>query len=146
VADWGVEKFRAVLEEDYLHRRLIDGPPPPRLLRPRDHVGVQRQKDGLNAFGVAPVAGRVGGTRLAAAAERAGSRRVRITPMQKLVVLDVPDDKVEELIAELGAIGLPARPSPWRRAQPVDQRLTGRMDQVSHAIRPERAVDGALPR
>lgn len=31
-------------------------------------------------------------------------------------MLDVPDDKVEELIAELGAIGLPARPSPWRRA------------------------------
>jgi sulfite reductase (ferredoxin) len=119
VADWGVEKFRAVLEEDYLHRRLIDGPPPPQLLRPRDHVGVQRQKDGLNAVGVAPVAGRVGGTRLvaaAAAAERAGSRRVRITPMQKLVVLDVRDDKVDDLIAELGAIGLPAHPSPWRRA------------------------------
>jgi sulfite reductase (ferredoxin) len=119
VADWGVEKFRAVLEEDYLHRRLIDGPPPPQLQRPRDHVGVQRQKDGLNAVGVSPVAGRVGGARLvaaAAAAERAGSRRVRITPMQKLVVLDVPDDRVEDLIAELAAIGLPARPSPWRRA------------------------------
>lgn len=119
VADWGVERFRAVLEEEYLQRRLIDGPPPPQLSRPRDHVGVQRQKNGLNAVGVAPVAGRVGGTRLvaaAAAAERAGSRRVRITPLQKLVVLDVPDDKVEELIAELGAIGLPARPSPWRRA------------------------------
>ncbi|MFC5262180.1 nitrite/sulfite reductase [Kribbella qitaiheensis] len=119
VADWGVERFRAVLEEEYLQRRLIDGPPPPQLSRPRDHVGVQRQKNGLNAVGVAPVAGRVGGSRLvaaAAAAERAGSRRVRITPLQKLVVLDVPDDKVEELIAELGAIGLPARPSPWRRA------------------------------
>jgi sulfite reductase (ferredoxin) len=119
VADWGVEKFRAILEEDYLHRRLVDGPPPPQLVRPRDHVGVQRQKNGLNAVGVAPVAGRVGGTRLveaAAAAERAGSRRVRITPLQKLVVLDVPDDKVEELITELDAIGLPARPSPWRRA------------------------------
>jgi sulfite reductase (ferredoxin) len=119
VADWGVEKFRAILEEDYLHRRLVDGPPPPQLVRPRDHVGVQRQKNGLNAVGVAPVAGRVGGTRLveaAAAAERAGSRRVRITPLQKLVVLDVPDDKVQELITELDAIGLPARPSPWRRA------------------------------
>jgi sulfite reductase (ferredoxin) len=119
VADWGVAKFRAILEEEYLHRRLIDGPPPPQLLRPRDHVGVQRQKNGLNAVGVAPVAGRVGGTRLvaaAAAAGRAGSRRVRITPLQKLVVLDVPDDKVEDLITELGAIGLPARPSPWRRA------------------------------
>ena len=119
VADWGVEKFRAVLEEQYLRRRLIDGPPPPQLSRPRDHVGVQRQKNGLNAVGVAPVAGRAGGTRLvaaAAAAERAGSRRVRITPLQKLVVLDVPDAHVEELIAELGAIGLPARPSPWRRA------------------------------
>ena len=29
VADWGAERFRQVLEDEYLGRRIIDGPPPP---------------------------------------------------------------------------------------------------------------------
>ncbi|MFZ0158483.1 MAG: nitrite/sulfite reductase, partial [Kineosporiaceae bacterium] len=29
VADWGAERFREVLERDYLGRTLLDGPPPP---------------------------------------------------------------------------------------------------------------------
>src|SRR6185369_9523549 len=28
VADWGVERFRQVMENEYLHRKLIDGPAP----------------------------------------------------------------------------------------------------------------------
>ena len=62
--------------------------------RPIDHVGVHKQRDGLNYVGVAPASGRVSGTTLVAladAAERAGSGRVRLTPQQKIVVLDVPD-------------------------------------------------------
>src|SRR5436305_131712 len=27
LADWGVERFREVLETEYLHRKLVDGPP-----------------------------------------------------------------------------------------------------------------------
>ncbi|GAB2926150.1 nitrite/sulfite reductase [Rhodococcus aerolatus] len=118
VKDWGAAEFRRVLEEEYLHRPLLDGPAPAPLDRPRDHVGVQRQQDGRNAVGVAPVAGRVSGTVLTAvadAAERAGSARVRLTPQQKLVVLDVPDDAVEALVTELDGLGLQARPSTWRR-------------------------------
>src|SRR6185437_5439464 len=63
--------------------------------------------------------GRVSGTTLMAladAAERAGSGRVRLTPQQKIVVLDVPDAAVETLTRELADIGLQADPSPWRRA------------------------------
>lgn len=118
VKDWGAAEFRRVLEEEYLHRPLLDGPAPEPLDRPRDHVGVQRQQDGRNAVGVAPVAGRVSGSTLTAvadAAERAGSARVRLTPQQKLVVLDVADEAVEALVAELDGLGLQARPSTWRR-------------------------------
>ena len=118
VADWGVEKFRQVLEEEYLGRGLVDGPAPPVPERPVDHLGVHKQKDGRNYVGVAPPAGRVSGTTLVAvakAAESAGSHRVRLTPQQKLVVLDVPDENVESLVAELGELGLPTHPSPWRR-------------------------------
>ncbi len=61
LADWGVERFREILETEYLHRKLIDGPPPALPERPYDHVGVHDQKDGNRYVGVAPVAGRVSG-------------------------------------------------------------------------------------
>ena len=118
VKDWGIEKFREVLETEYLKRPLIDGPAPEPVKHPIDHVGVQRLKNGLNAIGVAPIAGRVSGTILSAVADlaqRAGSDRIRFTPYQKLVILDVADDKLDEFVAGLDALGLQSRPSYWRR-------------------------------
>ncbi len=118
LADWGVAKFREVLEKEYLGRTLLDGPSPDLPERPVDHIGVHRQSDGLNYVGAAPVVGRSSGTqlaRLADVAEAAGSDRVRLTPYQKLLVLDVADANVEGLIRSLRQIGLEARPSAWRR-------------------------------
>jgi sulfite reductase (ferredoxin) len=118
VKDWGAEKFRDVLENEYLKRKLIDGPAPGVPAQPRDHVGVHRQKNGDFYVGAAPIAGRVSGSTLVAvakAAERAGSNRVRLTPQQKLVVLDVAETQVPALRAELARLGLQTEPSPWRR-------------------------------
>jgi sulfite reductase (ferredoxin) len=118
LADWGVAKFREILESEYLHRTLIDGPAPELPERPYDHVGVHRQQDGNFYVGVAPVAGRVSGSALARVADIAeahGSTRVRTTPYQKLVVLDVAPDRVESLVTALRDIGLEARPSTWRQ-------------------------------
>jgi len=118
IKDWGVDKFREVLETEYLGRRLIDGPAPEPAVHPVDHVGVQRLRNGLNAVGVAPIAGRVSGTiltKIADLAEQVGSDRIRFTPYQKLVILDVPDDRLNELVAGLDALGLPSTPSRWRR-------------------------------
>ncbi|MEU2030621.1 nitrite/sulfite reductase [Nocardia amamiensis] len=118
IKDWGIEKFRQVLEDEYLKRKLIDGPAPEQPTEPIDHVGVQRLRNGLNAVGFSPIAGRVSGTiltKVADAVERIGSDRIRFTPYQKLIVLDVPDDKVDALIDELEPLGLQARPSLWRR-------------------------------
>ncbi|WP_211695802.1 nitrite/sulfite reductase [Mycobacterium spongiae] len=118
IKDWGIEKFREVLEREYLKRPLIDGPAPEPVTHPVDHVGVQRQKNGLNAVGAAPIAGRVSGTILtgvADVAQRAGSDRIRFTAYQKLVILDIPDDKLDDTIAGLQALGLQTRPSHWRR-------------------------------
>ncbi|MPZ00616.1 MAG: nitrite/sulfite reductase [Actinophytocola sp.] len=118
VKDWGAEKFREVLETEYLDRKLIDGPAPEVPERPIDHVGVHEQRDGLYYVGAAPVAGRVSGTTLmgvAKAAERAGSTKVRLTPQQKLVVLDVAESELDGLRGELDALGLSTEPSPWRR-------------------------------
>ncbi|AFE17238.1 putative ferredoxin-dependent nitrite reductase NIRA [Mycobacterium tuberculosis RGTB327] len=118
IKDWGIAKFREVLETEYLKRPLIDGPAPELVKHPIDHVGVQRLKNGLNAVGVAPIAGRVSGTILTAVADlmaRAGSDRIRFTPYQKLVILDIPDALLDDLIAGLDALGLQSRPSHWRR-------------------------------
>ena len=118
VKDWGPVKFREVLEREYLKRPLIDGPAPDPVVRPIDHVGVQKLRNGLNAVGVAAIAGRVSGTILTAVAdlaEKVGSDRIRFTPHQKLIVLDVPDDRVDELVAGLAGLGLSATPSHWRR-------------------------------
>jgi sulfite reductase (ferredoxin) len=113
-----VAKFREVLEKEYLGRAMIDGPEPELPEKPIDHVGVHRQRDGRNYVGAVPVVGRSSGTqlsRLADVVEAAGSERVRLTPYQKLLVLDVPDANVEGLIRAMRQIGLEARPSAWRR-------------------------------
>jgi sulfite reductase (ferredoxin) len=119
VADWGAERFREVLEREYLHDTLPDGPaPPPPPPGSRDHVGVHRQRDGLYYVGVAPHTGRTSGTQLwqvADLAESFGSGRIRTTIEQKLLITDVPEDNVAELVAELECIDLPASPSPFRR-------------------------------
>ncbi|WUD21109.1 nitrite/sulfite reductase [Lentzea sp. NBC_00516] len=118
VADWGPEKFRQVVEDEYLKRKMIDGPAPETLKQQLDHIGVNRQKDGLYYVGAAPVAGRVSGSILvevAKIAERAGSTRVRFTPQQKIIVLDVAESEIPELKSGLAKLGLQVDPSPWRR-------------------------------
>jgi sulfite reductase (ferredoxin) len=118
LADWGVEKFRGVLENEYLGFPLADGPPAPTPTTPGDHVGVHRQKDGRFYVGVTPFVGRVSGailTNLADLLEANGSTRLRTTPHQKLVLLDIPEANIETLLIELDALGLSARPSLFRR-------------------------------
>ncbi|MCK5891189.1 nitrite/sulfite reductase [Aeromicrobium sp.] len=118
VADWGIEKFRDVLQTEYLDRELIDLDAPEVPATPVDHVGIHRQNDGRYYVGVASAVGRISGTLLSQVAdivEAHGSQRVATTPMQKLVVLDVEEDQVESLVAALAEIGLQARPSAWRQ-------------------------------
>ena len=118
VDDWGIERFREVLETEYLERPLRDGSPVSVPERAYDHVGIHPQHDGRFYVGVAPLVGRVSGTRLGKLAdivEAHGSGRIRTTPHQKLVVLDVQADQVDSLVAALDGIGLPARPNAFRR-------------------------------
>ncbi|MBX6766973.1 MAG: nitrite/sulfite reductase [Actinomadura rubrobrunea] len=116
--DWGPEKFREVLEKEYLGYALPDGPPPADPLPHRDHVGIRPQKDGNYYVGFAPKAGRVNGELLrvvADLAERYGSGRVRTTTEQKMVILDVPEANTEPLADELARHDLQVRPSTFRR-------------------------------
>ncbi|WP_330460521.1 nitrite/sulfite reductase [Streptomyces sp. NBC_00820] len=119
VADWGAERFREVLEEEYLKRPLVDGPAPAQPVeRWRDHVGVHRQRDGRYYVGFAPRVGRVDGStlaKIAGLAEVHGSGRIRTTAEQKMIVLDVEEARVESLVAGLEALDLTVHPSPFRR-------------------------------
>jgi sulfite reductase (ferredoxin) len=119
VDDWGVEKFREVLEgEEFFGRKFEDGPEAKPAPGPRDHVGVNKQKDGTNYVGFAFRTGRSNGTELAALAdlaEKHGSGRVALTVEQKMIIFDVPDAEVDGLVAELEARDLPVNPSAFRR-------------------------------
>ncbi|MFF3246930.1 nitrite/sulfite reductase [Streptomyces sp. NPDC002870] len=119
VADWGAEKFRQVLEDEYLKRKLIDGPAPAQPVQQwRDHVGVHRQQDGRFYVGFAPRVGRVDGatlTKIAEVADAHGSGRLRTTVEQKMIVLDIEESQVESLVASLEALDLRVNPSPFRR-------------------------------
>ena len=118
LADWGAPKFRAVLEQEYLKRALPDGPAPEPSGDPGDHIGVHEQKDGRFYIGAAPTVGRVSGTtllELADLVEAHGSSRVRLTPHQKLLVLDIEQAQVESVVDALRGAGLEARPSVFRR-------------------------------
>ncbi len=119
VADWGTEKFREVLETEYLERTLVDCPSPEAPVSQGDHIGVHEQKDGNFYVGVAPVVGRIDGKTLLALAdvvEKHGAAGARLTAYQKLVVLGVAPERTEQVVADLAAIGLQANPSNWRRA------------------------------
>ncbi len=118
VADWGVEKFRDVLETEYLHRALVDNPSPEAPKHHRDHIGIHEQKDGKFYVGVAPLVGRVSGSTLTGLAdliEEYGASGARLTAYQKIVVLGVPADRLDGFVARLPEIGLTARPSNWRQ-------------------------------
>jgi sulfite reductase (ferredoxin) len=119
VADWGVEKFREVLETEYLERRLVDCPSPAVPARQGDHIGVHEQKDGRFYIGAAPIVGRIDGSVLTGLADLVaefGATGVRLTAYQKLVLLGVAAEDVKAVTARLEEIGLTAAPSNWRRS------------------------------
>ena len=120
VKDWGAEKFRQVLEDDYLGWKLPDGPAPQQA-KPGDrgdHVGIYEQKDGNYYVGVAPVAGCISGETLNAIAdlaEAAGSNRIRLTPLQKILILDIPQANVNAVVNGLRALELESSPGEFHR-------------------------------
>ncbi len=118
VADWGVDTFREVLENEYLDRPLVRCESPASPVGHRDHVGVHPQRDGKRYVGLAPTAGRVSGSMLARLAdlmEQFGVAGARLTPYQKIVLIGVDPDLVAPLLDGLDAIGLSGRPSGFRR-------------------------------
>ncbi len=118
MADWGPDKFRKVLQDEYLQRQLPDGDAPPDSPAHRDHTGVRAQANGLVSVGATTKSGRTSGDALrqaAALAEQYGTGRLGLTAQQGIVVIDVDPARADELATDLDAIGLAVRPSAFRR-------------------------------
>ncbi|WP_313814470.1 nitrite/sulfite reductase [Glutamicibacter sp.] len=119
LADWGTEKFRQVLQDEYLGHALPDIEPGPQPTEPGDHSGVHEQKDGKFYVGLSPEVGRVSGTKLTALAdllEAHGSFRLRTTPHQKVIALDLDKDQVDHFVGGARALGLEAFPGLLKRS------------------------------
>src|SRR5438128_1375292 len=120
MADWGPERFREVLEKEYLGFSLPDSDgPPPSSSAQRDHVGVHEQRDGRFYVGFAPRAGRIYGHQLRKVARLAddfGSGVTRLTPQQKVVITNVEPGAVDQLVSALEEHDLRVNPSVFRRS------------------------------
>ncbi|WGX99292.1 nitrite/sulfite reductase [Nocardioides sp. L-11A] len=119
VADWGADKFREVLENEYLGRKLVRTESPAYATHNGDHIGIHEQKDGNFYIGITPTVGRINGAALTALGdivEKYGVAGARLTAYQKVVVLGVAPEQVDDIVADLDAIGFSAKPSHWRRS------------------------------
>ena len=87
----------------------------------RDHVGIHPQKQaGLFYVGAAVLRGRISARQMQSAADlsdRFAGGAVRLTNMQNLLIVNVPQENVETLARELPAASLPVQASTfWRGA------------------------------
>lgn len=124
---WTAESFLAALEEK-LGYALDPAPENAEQVQEqipddvyRDHIGVTRQRqEGLSAIGASVLRGRLSGDqllRLAELAEAFGNGELRTTIMQNILLVNVPNERVQALVAELTLIDLHVEVTPfWRGA------------------------------
>ncbi|CQR48975.1 MULTISPECIES: nitrite/sulfite reductase [Haloferax] len=108
--EWGAEKFRDVLQEEFVDFELetagddlrseysynsgyADG-------GHSDHVGIHEQADGNYYVGLNVLVGRMGvdeTKELARVADEYGSGEIRVTQRQNVIITDVPEEKLDAL-------------------------------------------------
>ncbi len=125
--EWGPEKFREVLQDEYVDFELetagedlrenysynagTDG-------GHADHVGVHQQKDGNYYVGLNVLVGRMGADEvieLADLAEEYGSGEARLTQRQNVILTDVPEANLDALTEEPLLSEYSPDPHPFQR-------------------------------
>ncbi|MFC6874327.1 nitrite/sulfite reductase [Halobellus marinus] len=126
VDEWGAEKVRETLQEEYVDFDLHTAG---RDVREEytyntgegernDLIGVHEQKDGKNFVGLNVLVGRMGAAdvlELADLAEEYGSGEVRLSQRQNVIVTDVPDSELDDFLAEDLLEHYSPDPSPFMR-------------------------------
>ena len=116
---WTAESMLAAIEAKlgYKFDPCEEGPIADDLYR--DHVGVHRQKqEGLSFVGATVLRGRLDSDQmhaLANLAEKYGDGHLRTTIMQNIVIVNVPNPRTQELVAELNLLGLQVEPTVFYR-------------------------------
>ncbi len=110
IKDLGPEKFRELVETDYLGYRLPDGPPAPvARFGGSDVLGINPQRDGLNYVVLSTTVGRINPEKaraLADLAERYGKGVVRTTAFQNMMIPHVKTEDLGALTEELRLLDL----------------------------------------
>jgi sulfite reductase (ferredoxin) len=116
---WTAEQMLEAVEArlGYTFDRAEEGPVAEDVYR--DHVGVHRQKqDGLSYVGATILNGRLTADQmfaLASLSERFGDGHLRTTIGQNILIVNVPNAKVQELVKELTRLGLEVQPTVFFR-------------------------------
>lgn len=122
VADWGWQKFRDMLEADLGFKlehddSIVNPPAAPHT----DHMGTGPQKQpGLHYVGVPIQRGRLTAAQMLAAAQLSqrfaapGQQQIRLSNKQNLLLVNVPAQNVDPLVAALTAAGLTPHAPLWR--------------------------------
>jgi sulfite reductase (ferredoxin) len=116
---WTAESMLAAIEEKlgYKFDPADEGPIVDDVYR--DHVGVRQQKqDGLSSIGASVLNGRLNPEQLHALAslsEKHGDGQLRATIMQNIVLVNIPNEKTQEVVKEIVALGLEVQPSVFYR-------------------------------
>lgn len=120
VEKWEIPRFRDEVEARLGHKLRIAPEPEaaPITDRDRSHLGIHGQhQQGHYYVGLSILGGRTSGvdlSRLADLAEEHGSGRVRTTNTQNIILLDIPEQKLEALARDLDRYGFEYQPS-WSR-------------------------------
>ncbi|MFC6863997.1 nitrite/sulfite reductase [Halomicroarcula sp. GCM10025817] len=127
VDEWGTEKMRSVLQEEFVDFEL---PTAGEDMRDQytyntgtqaghnDHVGVTEQPDGNYYVGLNVLVGRMGADdtlELAELADEYGSGEVRLTQRQNVIVTDIAEEDLDEFLAEPLLEDYSPDPSPFMR-------------------------------
>ncbi|AIE74568.1 MULTISPECIES: ferredoxin--nitrite reductase [unclassified Synechocystis] len=104
IDEWGLTKFREEVAAKLPFPLLTAAPEDELDWDKRDHLGVHPQKQaGLNYVGLHVPVGRLYASdffEFARLADTYGSGEVRLTVEQNLILVNVPDDKLDQLLAE----------------------------------------------
>jgi sulfite reductase beta subunit-like hemoprotein len=120
VEQWEIPRFREEVEAR-LGRKLRRAPQPdaaPITERDRSHLGIHGQhQGGFYYVGLSILGGRTSAEelkRLADLADEHGSGRIRTTNTQNVILLDIPERRLEALTQDLDRFGFEYQPS-WSR-------------------------------
>ena len=125
--EWGPEKMRRVLQEEFVDFELQSAGENMRDQYTyntgtqdghNDHVGVHEQQDGNYYVGLNVLVGRQGADdvlELADLAEEYGSGEVRLTQRQNIIVTDIPEENLDAFLDEPLLENYSPDPSPFMR-------------------------------